>query len=168
MSAKVTKLDVDPRQNPDVRKFMNSGRTRNGDDDVRDALEGTAVSSPAAPEPSAAAPASESGAVAPTPPSAHVTPTAHAPASELPAPPTDGTSSAVRPARPRKPRVYPWQEPSLRDDVLVSRTYRLPERLVLKFEFAARRRGVSLTALLTEALGDKVAEVFDEEDLPNN
>lgn len=155
MSPKVQKIDLDPRTDegidtdaPDIKAFLRGGRTRTEDADP-------VLAAPPAPVQATPAPVAPPVAVPPVAPQPVATQAV-----------VDEPVTERR--RPRRPQVYPWQEPGMSDKSLITRTYRLPEKLVAKMEFAARRQGMTITAFLIQAIEREVAEVFEDEGLPND
>ena len=67
---------------------------------------------------------------------------------------TDGSSEGGR--------VYPWEEPHVREDVKQSYPLRLPEPLHLKLKYLSEKTGRSMNELCNEAIRGLVREQLDE------
>lgn len=59
-------------------------------------------------------------------------------------------------------RVYPWEEPQVREDVKQTYPLRLPEPLHLKLKYLSQKTGRSMNELCNEAVRDLVEERLDE------
>lgn len=58
-------------------------------------------------------------------------------------------------------RVYPWEEPQVREDVKQTYPLRLPEPLHLKLKYLSEKTGRSMNELCNEAVKDLVEEQLD-------
>jgi len=59
-------------------------------------------------------------------------------------------------------RVYPWEEPQVREDVKQTYPLRLPEPLHLKLKYISEKTGKSMNELCNEAVKGLVEERLDE------
>lgn len=63
---------------------------------------------------------------------------------------------------PQAPKVYPWEEPHVREDVNQAFSIRLPEPLYLKLKYISEQTGRSMNHMLKTLAEEMVEERLDE------
>lgn len=68
----------------------------------------------------------------------------------------------AKPKQQNKKRVYPWQEPHIREDVNQAFSIRLPEPLYLKLKYISDQTGRSMNHMLKTLAEEMVDETLDD------
>ncbi len=67
-----------------------------------------------------------------------------------------------KPKQQKKKKVYPWQEPHIREDVNQAFSIRLPEPLYLKLKYISDQTGRSMNHMLKTLAEEMVEETLDD------